>query len=76
MPVGLGAPGQGRSQHRCDGQVQAAETGATRSWAAAGRRDGGRPGHGGGRSRGPRPRHGRCLTRRVPVPGLNFPQPG
>jgi hypothetical protein len=28
MPVGLGAPGQGRSQHRCDGQVQAAETGA------------------------------------------------
>jgi hypothetical protein len=28
MPVGLGAPGQGRSQHRCDGQVQAAVTGA------------------------------------------------
>src|ERR1022692_187535 len=24
MPVGLGAPGQGRSQHRRDGQVQAA----------------------------------------------------
>jgi hypothetical protein len=28
MPAGLGAPGQGRSQHRCDGQVQTAETGA------------------------------------------------
>ena len=28
MPVGLGAPGQGRSQHRRGGQVQAPVTGA------------------------------------------------
>jgi len=28
MPVGLGAPGQCRAQHRRDGQVQAAVTGA------------------------------------------------